>query len=102
MDPKNQPQFNPKIPISEVLKQEQTGFVTSEPIMPKTSSVISSSEGPNKIIKTYKSDAADVVRMQQASVAKIAMAQENQRRTYGEEIGAAPKKRTGLIIIAII
>jgi hypothetical protein len=31
MDPKNQPQFNPKIPVSEVLKQEQSGFVPSAP-----------------------------------------------------------------------
>ncbi len=103
MDPRNQPQFNPKIPISEVLKQEQTGFVTSAPTIPRSGSGVVPKDSQNKIIKTYKSDAADAVRsQQQVSVAKIAIAQENQRRAEGEEIGAAPKKRTGLIFVAII
>jgi hypothetical protein len=126
MDPKNQSQTNPKTPVSEVLKQEQSGYT---PTAPKASlndvvSVLNSkytetgtvgasddtskgSVAPNlnqvKIIKTFKSDAAEAIKGQQTTTTKIVVAQEKQRREQGEEIGAAPpKKHTGLIFFAII
>jgi len=99
MDPKNQPQFNPNTPISEVLKQEQTGYTPSAPT-PTPAPIIPASQ--IKIIKTFRSDAEGAVKDQQATVAKIALAQEQQRRGYGEEIGAAPKKKIGALSIAII
>jgi len=125
MDTQNQPQFNPKIPISEVLKQEQTGYTPSAPTQKATlTDVVDALRNnyndtnnikppvnptPNtqpvsqtKIIKTYKSDAAEAARMQQASVARIAMAQDDRRRAQGEEIGAAPKKGHGLLLLAVI
>lgn len=131
MDPKNQPQFNPKIPISEVLKQEQTGFVPSAPKLQDVASVISNmydstrdAGGVNmktklsgqvgativnpppvsqvKIIKTYRSDAAEAVKTQQASVAKIAIAEDERRRDRGEETEASPKKKRNLLLMAII
>ncbi|HAO64987.1 TPA: hypothetical protein DCQ44_03340 [Candidatus Taylorbacteria bacterium] len=141
MDPKDQPQFNPKIPISEVLKQEQAGYTPSAPaklVPPSLSDVVGAmkntyndtnnfkagdpaktevSPAANqsiggvttpqtsqiKIIKTYRSDAEDAVKAQHASVARIAMSQDQQRRAQGEEIGAdTPKKTFGLLITAII
>jgi hypothetical protein len=140
MDPKDQPQFNPKIPISEVLKQEQRGFVPSAPklsdvvntignmydstkdlgaanTLPKTPSantvpptgqvsaggITPPPANKIKIIKTYSSDAAEAIKMQeQASVAKIAIAQEEQRREQGEEIGAEPKSKKGFWLLLLV
>jgi hypothetical protein len=133
MDPKNQPQFNPKIPISEVLKQEQSGFVPSEPklkdVVSAISNMYSSTKDPGtvnpvptnpttpnstaestpnpqpspvKIIKTYRSDAAEAVKVQHASVAKIAIAEDGRRRERGENVGPAPKKKIGLLLTAIM
>lgn len=104
MDPKDQPQFNPKIPISEVLKQEQSGYVSSAQINQTPENKIAApGSGQTRIIKTYRSDAAEAIKMQeQASVAKIAMAQEQQRRKQGEEIGATPKKKIGLLLAVIV
>ena len=145
MDPQNQPQFNPKIPISEVLKQEQDGYVPTAPVAPKiptptnatfTDEVVTKEEsysdinglrainpasgkvpvGPLikdetpiipaaskiQIIKTYRSDAADATRVVHASMSKLVIADEQQRRERGEEVGATPKKHTGLLIGALV
>lgn len=90
------PQFNPRIPLSEILRQDQAGFVQT-----KTPEI---KEIPvhETIVRTYESDAAEAAKSQQQSVVKIALAQEQMRREEGEEIGAAPKKKVGLLLTAII
>jgi hypothetical protein len=135
MDPKNQPQFNSKVPISEVLKQEQTGFVSSAPklndvvnaigdmydstknlgaanTIPKNPPVDTATTSNNtnpvqnatttKIIKTYRSDAAEAVKMQQESVTKIAIAESEQRQRREEKIETTPKKKFWLLIMVIV
>jgi hypothetical protein len=142
MDPKNQPQFNPKIPISEVLKQEQAGYTPSTPPptpTPKLNDVVDALQNgytsdvravspasaivpegpivknevqksipqdqgnPVRIIKTYRSDAAEAVKTQRVSVAKMTIAEDTRRRSRGEEIGGTkPKKKVGLLITIVI
>ncbi len=136
MDPKNQPQFNPQIPISEVLKQEQSGYTPSvrkatakdladalnnkandinndeknldapsSELRPDSGIILPSSQ--IKIIKTYRSDAEEAVKAQQTSVAKIAIAESDQRREQKVKPIKEPKvggskKRVGLLLVAII
>lgn len=115
MDPKRQQQFDSKTPISEVLKQEQAGFVPSAPKLSdvvsatsniKTDTANQSGETPSasqiRIIKTYRSDAAEAAKIQQESVTKIAIAEAEQRRDLGEGTEATPKRKTGLLLTAII
>jgi hypothetical protein len=138
MDPKNQQQPNPKTPISEVLKQEQSGFVPSAPklndlvaaignmhagednsvTMNPVSSTIKTNPVPNnsvpeseesqvlasqtRIIKTYRSDVAEAIKSQQQSVAKIAIAEDKQRRERKRDTETVPKKKFWLPFLTIV
>ena len=156
MDPKNQQPFNANTPISEVLKQEQTGYTPSVPKTPRASlsDVISAMSGggfdsinyakpinnftkreemlktpnysgpvaptapvtpatqvagaaqtisPVKIIKTYGGDAEEAVKNQQATIAKIAIAEERQRRELGLGGGdGVAQKKYGLVILVVV
>jgi hypothetical protein len=145
MDPKNQPQFNPKIPVSEVLKQEQSGFVPSAPklsdvvntignmydstkdlgasntippaaptkvtsnppapatTVPTATTPPGTTPPPMRVIKTFRSDAVEATKTKQMSVAKIAIAESEQRRERGEDIEVQPKRKSRIgSLIAVI
>ena len=111
MDPKNQQPFNANTPISEVLKQEQTGYTPSVPNhsfgtvpfgpVAKDASQVAEDKKV-QIIKTFKSDAADAAKMQQASMSKLVIAEEQQRREKGIERDGAPKRHIGLVLLVLV